>query len=243
MIAEAKKNAALEAVKYVQDGFIVGLGSGTTVAFAIEALGRRIKSEQLKVMGVPSSLQAFQLAVQHGIPVTSLDEHPILDVTIDGADQITPELYLIKGMGAALLREKIVAAASRLNIIIADENKRVTVLGEKNQAVPIEVLPFAVALVKRRIEVIGGTPVVREGKGKLGAIITDNGNVIIDATFGLIKNPQELAVKIKMIPGVVESGLFIDLTDIVYLATPNRVEKIERQQKANNMKSQIVADA
>ena len=120
LIAEAKKNAALEAVKYVQDGFIVGLGSGTTVAFAIEALGRRIKSEQLKVMGVPSSLQAFQLAVQHGIPVTSLDEHPILDVTIDGADQITPELYLIKGMGAALLREKIVAAASRLNIIIAE---------------------------------------------------------------------------------------------------------------------------
>jgi ribose 5-phosphate isomerase A len=231
LIAEAKKTAALEAVKHVQDGFIVGLGSGTTVAFAIEALGERIKREHLKIMGIPSSLQAFQLAVQYGIPVTSLDEHPIIDVTIDGADQITPELYLIKGMGAALLREKIVAAASKLNIIIADENKRVKVLGENNQAVPIEVLPFAVALVKRRIEAIGGKPVVREGKGKLGAIITDNGNVIIDATFGLIEKSEELAVKIKMIPGVVETGLFVDLTDIVYLATSTRVEKIERARK------------
>jgi len=231
LIAEAKKNVALEAVKHVQDGFIVGLGSGTTVAFAIEALGERIKRENLKILGIPSSYQAFQLAVQFGVPVTSLDEHPIIDVTIDGADQITPELNLIKGMGAALLREKIVAAASKLNIIIADENKRVKVLGENNQAVPIEVLPFALALVKREIEALGGKPVVREGKGKLGAIITDNGNVIIDATFGLIENPGELAVKVKMIPGVVETGLFVGLTDIVYLATPSRVEKINHPRK------------
>lgn len=231
LIAEAKKNAALEAVKHVKDGFIVGLGSGTTVAFAIEALGERIKREHIKIFGIPSSYQAFQLAVQYGIPVTTLDEHPVIDVTIDGADQITPELNLIKGMGAALMREKIVAAASKLNVIIADENKRVKVLGENNQAVPIEVLPFALALVKREIEAIGGKPVVREGKGKLGAIITDNGNAIIDAAFGLIENPAELAVKVKMIPGVVETGLFVGLTDIVYLATPSRVEKIERPRK------------
>jgi len=231
LIAGAKKNAALEAVKHVQDGFIVGLGSGTTVAFAIEALGERIKREHLKIFGIPSSYQAFQLAVQYGVPVTSLDEHPIIDVTIDGADQITPELNLIKGMGAALMREKIVAAASKLNVIIADENKRVKVLGENNQAVPIEVLPFAIALVKREIEAIGGKPVVREGKGKLGAIITDNGNAIIDGTFGLIEKPGELAVKVKMIPGVVETGLFVGLTDIVYLATPSRVEKIEHPRK------------
>ncbi len=231
LIAEAKKNAALEAVKHVKDGFIVGLGSGTTVAFAIEALGERIKREHIKIFGIPSSYQAFQLAVQYGVPVTTLDEHPVIDITIDGADQITPELNLIKGMGAALMREKIVAAASKLNVIIADENKRVKVLGENNQAVPIEVLPFAIALVKREIEAIGGKPVVREGKGKLGAIITDNGNAIIDATFGLIEKPSELAVKVKMIPGVVETGLFVDLTDIVYLATPSRVEKIERSRK------------
>lgn len=197
LIVEAKKNAALEAVKHVKNNAIVGLGSGTTVAFAIEALGERVKKENLKIMGIPSSYQAFQLAVQYGVPITTLDEHPVIDVTIDGADQVTPELYLIKGMGAALAREKIVAAASRFNIIIVDETKRVKILGENNQAVPIEVLPVAVALVKAKITALGGTSVVREGKGKLGPIVTDNGNFIIDANFGLIQNPQEIAVKVK----------------------------------------------
>jgi ribose 5-phosphate isomerase A len=228
LIVEAKKNAALEAVKYVKNNSIVGLGSGTTVAFAIEAFGERVKKENLKIMGIPSSYQAFQLAVQYGVPITTLDEHPVIDVTIDGADQVTPELYLIKGMGAALAREKIVAAASKYNIIIVDETKRVKILGENNQAVPIEVLPVAVALVKAKITALGGTPVVREGKGKLGPIVTDNGNFIIDANFGLIQNPQELAVKVKMIPGVVETGFFVGLTDIVYIATPSKVEKIQK---------------
>jgi ribose 5-phosphate isomerase A len=228
LIVEAKKNAALEAVKLVKNNSIVGLGSGTTVAFAIEALGERMKKEGLKILGIPSSYQAFQLAVQYGVPITTLDEHPVIDVTIDGADQVTPELYLIKGMGAALLREKIVAAASKNNIIIVDESKRVKVLGENNQGVPIEVIPFALALAKSRITALGGTPVVREGKGKLGPIVTDNGNFIIDANFGLIQNPQELAVKIKMIPGVVETGFFVGLTNIVYIATPSKVEKIQK---------------
>ncbi|MGD6809422.1 MAG: ribose 5-phosphate isomerase A [Candidatus Bathyarchaeia archaeon] len=228
LIVEAKKNAALEAVKHVKNNAIVGLGSGTTVAFAIEALGERVKKENLKIMGIPSSYQAFQLAVQYGVPITTLDEHPVIDVTIDGADQVTPELYLIKGMGAALAREKIVAAASRFNIIIVDETKRVKILGENNQAVPIEVLPVAVALVKAKITALGGTSVVREGKGKLGPIVTDNGNFIIDANFGLIQNPQEIAVKVKMIPGVVETGFFVGLTDIVYIATPSKVEKIQK---------------
>jgi ribose 5-phosphate isomerase A len=228
LIQEAKKNAALEAVKHVRDNFVVGLGSGTTVAFAIEALGKRVKDEGLKIMGVPSSFQAFQLAVQHGIQVTSLDEHSVIDVTIDGADQVTPELYLIKGMGAALLREKIVAAASKYNIIIVDESKRVNVLGENNQAVPIEVLPFALALVKNEIAALGGTSIVREGKGKLGPIVTDNGNIIIDANFGLIHNPQELSVKVKNIPGVIETGFFVGLTDLVYIATENKIEKLEK---------------
>ncbi len=228
LIQEAKKKAALEAVKHVKDNSIVGLGSGTTVAFAIEALGERVKNENLKIMGIPSSYQAFQLAVQYGVQITTLDEHPVIDVTIDGADQVTPELYLIKGMGAALAREKIVAAASKYNIIIVDESKRVKVLGENNQPVPIEVLPFALSLAKSSITALGGIPVVREGKGKLGPIITDNGNVIIDANFGLIQNPQELLVKVKMIPGVVETGFFVGLTDIVYIATPSKVEKIQK---------------
>jgi len=228
LIQEAKKKAALEAIKHVKNNTIIGLGSGTTVAFAIEALGKRVQKENLQIMGIPSSYQAFQLAIQHGIQITTLDEHPIIDITIDGADQITPKLQLIKGMGAALAREKIVAAASKYNIIIADESKRVNHLGENNQAVPIEVLPFALSLVVNKITMLGCIPVVREGKGKLGPIITDNGNFIIDAYFGLISDPQELSIKVKSIPGVVETGFFINLTDIAYIATENRLEKLEK---------------
>ena len=230
-IQQAKQNAALEAVKHVKDGFIVGLGSGSTAAFAIEALGERIKNENLHIMGIPTSYQAFLLAVEYGIPITTLDEHPVIDVTIDGADQLTPELFLIKGGGAALAREKIVAAASKLNVIIADQPKKVKLLGENNQFVPIEVLPFAIALVKQKIVALGGKPVVREGKGKLGPVITDNGNAVIDAYFGEIKNPTELAIKAKMIPGVVETGFFISLTDIVYIGSIDKVEKIEKPRK------------
>ena len=230
-IQEAKRKAALEAAKHVKDGFIVGLGSGSTAAFAIEALGERIKREKLRIMGVPTSYQAFLLAVECGIPITTLDEHPEINVTIDGADQITPELNLIKGMGAALAREKIVAAASKLNIIIADQQKKVKVLGENNQSVPIEVLPFAISLVKRKIVDVGGKPVLREGKGKLGPVITDNGNALLDSYFGEITKPAELEVKLKMIPGVVETGFFVGLTDIAYVGTSGAVEKIVKIRK------------
>ena len=227
-VQEAKQRAALEAVKHVKDGFIVGLGSGSTAAFAIEALGARIKREKMRVMGIPTSYQAFLLAVECEIPITTLDEHQQIDVTIDGADQVTPELFLIKGMGAALAREKIVAAASNLNIIIADEKKKVKVLGENNQSVPIEVLPFALSLVKRKIIEAGGKPVLREGKGKLGPVITDNGNAIFDSYFGEVAKPAELEVKLKMIPGVVETGFFVGLTDIAYFGAVSAVERIEK---------------
>jgi len=228
-IQEAKRNAALSAVKHVNDGFIVGLGSGSTAAFAIEALGERVKLENLHVMGIPTSYQAYLLAVECGIPITTLDEHPEVDLTIDGADQVTPELFLIKGMGAALAREKIVAAASKLNIIIADEQKKVKLLGEKGQSVPVEVLPFAISLAKRKIMANGGKPVLREGKGKLGPTITDNGNAILDSYFGEILNPAELEVKVKMVPGVVETGFFVGLTDLVYIGkAAGSVEKIKK---------------
>ena len=128
---------------------IVGLGSGSTAAFAVEAIGDRIKTEGIKVMGIPSSYQAFQVAVENGIPITTLEEHPVIDVTIDGADQLTPELYLIKGGGAALAREKIVASATKTNIIIADLGKKALYLGSNNQFVPVEVIPFALSPVKR----------------------------------------------------------------------------------------------
>ena len=230
-IQQGKQKAALEAVKHVKDGFIVGLGSGSTAAFAIQALGERIKKEKIRIMGIPTSYQAFLLAVECGIPITTLDEHPVIDVTIDGADQLTPELFLIKGGGAAMAREKIVASATKLNIIIADQPKKTKLLGENNQFVPVEVLPFALPIVKVTITAMGGKPVVREGKGKLGPTITDNGNAVIDAYFGEIVNPDELAVKVKMIPGVVETGFFIGLTDIVYLGSFDKVEKIEKPRK------------
>jgi ribose 5-phosphate isomerase A len=155
----------------------------------------------------------------------------MINLTIDGADQIDPQLNLIKGMGAALAREKIVASASKQNIIIADETKKVQVLGENSHPVPVEVLPFAISLVKRRIKETGGKPVVREGKGKVGPVITDNGNVIIDAIFGPLSDAAKLEKRLKMVPGVVETGLFVGLTDIAYVGTRSTVAKMERKRK------------
>lgn len=221
-----KRKAAYEAVKLVKDGFVVGLGSGSTAACAIEALGKRVKRDGINLLGVPTSYQAFLLAVKHGIPITTLEEHRVIDVTIDGADQIDPKLNLIKGMGAALAREKIVASASKVNVIVADGSKKVKVLGENGHPVPLEVLPFAISLVKRKIREVGGTAVLREGKGKVGPVITDNGNVVIDAGFDVIHNAEELEVKLMMIPGVVETGLFIDLATTAYIATQSEVEKL-----------------
>jgi len=224
-IEKEKKNAALEAVKHVKDGFIVGLGSGSTAAYAIEEIGNRIKHEALHVLGVPTSYQALLLAVKHRIQITTLEEHPTLDLTIDGADQIDEELNLIKGMGGALAREKIVAFASKKLVIVADESKKVKVLGENNHPVPIEVLPFATPIVMRKIKEIGGKPILREGTKKVGPVITDNGNVIIDVDFGIIHNPAELERKLKF-PGVVETGLFVKMANVVYLGKHSGVEKL-----------------
>ncbi len=228
VVFEQKQKAAFEAVKHVKDGFIVGLGSGSTAALAITALGERIKNEGLKIKGVPTSYQAFLLAAECGIPVTTLDENPVIDVTIDGADQLTPELFLIKGGGAALAREKIVASSSKQNIIIADEKKKVDFLGLNNQFVPIEVLPFALSPVNHQLFRLGGKAVLREGIRKLGPVITDNGNIVLDVVFGEITDPAKLQLTIKMIPGVVEVGLFVGLTDIAYVGTRCGLEKIEK---------------
>jgi ribose 5-phosphate isomerase A len=228
-IERAKKNAALRAVDHVKDGVIVGLGSGSTAAYAIEELGKRIKRKKLHISGVPTSYQAFILAVKCGVPITTLEEHPTLDLTIDGADQIDTKLNLIKGMGGALAREKIVAVASKKLVIVADESKKVDVLGENNQPVPIEVLPFATPVVMRKIREMGGKPILREGKGKVGAVITDNGNAIIDAAFRLIPKPAELESKLKGVPGVVETGLFVGMANLVYLGKRSGVESIARR--------------
>ena len=228
-VERAKKMAALEAVKHVKDGFIVGLGSGSTAAYAIEEIGNEIARKKLHVLGVPTSYQAFMFAVKHEIPITTLDEHPVLDVTIDGADQVDVDLNLIKGMGGALTREKIVACASKQNIIVADASKKVRVLGENGQPVPIEVLPVAVPFVMGRLKEIGGTPIIREGRGKVGPVITDNGNVILDVDFGLIRKPADLARDLKAVSGVVETGLFVGMADIVYVGKSSGVERLKKE--------------
>lgn len=227
-IDEAKRNAALEAVKHVKDNFVIGLGSGSTAAYAIKEIGNRIKREKIRVSAVPTSYQAFTLAVKHGIAITTLEEHPTLDLTIDGADQIDDELNLIKGMGGALTREKIVASASKKLVIIADERKKVKVLGESNHPVPIEVIPFATPIVMHKIKEMGGRPFLRESNKKVGPVITDNGNIITDVNFGLVHEPAELNHKLKGIPGVVETGLFVKMADLIYLGERAGVRKLEK---------------
>jgi ribose 5-phosphate isomerase A len=229
-VEKAKKNAAVAAVKHIENGFTVGLGSGSTAAYAIQEIGRRMKREDLQIQGVPTSYQAFMLAVQNGIPATTLEENPVLDLTIDGADQIDQELNLIKGMGGALAREKIVASASKQLIIIADENKKVKTLGENHHPVPVEVLPFAASLVTQRIKQMHAKPILREGKGKVGPTVTDNGNLIIDADFGPIQNPANLEQTLKSMPGIVETGLFIQMVRTTYIGKHSGIEKLTRTQ-------------
>lgn len=223
---DAKRRAALEAVKHVKDGFTVGLGSGSTAAFAIREIGRRIREENIKVLGVSTSYQSYILAVECGIPLTNLGEHPQIDLDIDGADQIDRDLNLIKGGGGALLREKVVASAAKEVIIVADETKLSERLGE-NRTIPLEVLPFAVPVVMLKIKGIGGNPRLRE-KNTGGPYITDNGNFILDVDFGPIDNPEELDRKLKSIPGIVETGLFIGMANIAYIGTPENIEIIRR---------------
>lgn len=228
-IEDAKKNAALEAAEHVRDDFVIGLGSGSTAAYAIQAIGKRVEREEIHVSAVPTSYQAFMLAVDHGLPITTLLEHPILDLTIDGADQIDDQLNLIKGMGGALTREKIVASASKSFMIVADERKKTKFLGENDQPVPMEIVPFAVPIILKKIEEMGGRPVLRESNQKVGPVITDNGNFIIDADFGVIHKPEKLQQNLKSLPGMLETGLFLDIADLVYIGEPSGVKKLRRE--------------
>ncbi len=221
----AKKRAAREAVTHIRDGNTVGLGSGSTAAVAIEQIGERVRQDKLYIQGVPTSYQALHLAVSCGIPVTTLDEHPQLDLAIDGADQVDSQLNLIKGMGGALAREKIVASAAKRFIVVADETKLVEKLGT-HQAVPVEILPFALSSVIMKMRTMGGKPIVREGTGKVGPLVTDNGNFIIDVNFGPIEAPKKLHSQLKLVPGVVETGLFVGVADVVYIGTRKAVRKL-----------------
>jgi len=219
MVAIEKLNAAKEAVKLVKDGMIIGIGSGSTVEIFLNELGKRIKNEGIEVFGVPSSYQSHLVAIRNGIKIVDLFQYPELDLCIDGADQIDKNLNCIKGGGGALTREKIIASASKKFIIIADESKLVDKL---NMPIPVEVLPFAYGFVAKAIKELGGECLIREGKGKLGPIISDNGNFIVDCSFGVIDKPRELEIQLNNIPGVIENGIFCsDMIDNVIIGSKN----------------------
>lgn len=206
-----KENAGCMAAEYIQDGMIVGLGTGSTVAFTMDKLALRIK-EGLQITGVPTSIQTAMKARERGIPLASLDDVTRIDITIDGADQIDPELRLIKGRGAAQVRERCVADASDRLIIVADDSK---LCDQLTGPVPVEVIPFALGHVVRRLEEFGGSVVVREGVKKDGPVLSDNGNIILDYHTGPIEDPLELESFLNNIPGVVGCGIMAEFSPMM----------------------------
>lgn len=212
-----KAAAARKSLEYVKDGMVVGLGSGTTATFAIEFLGEQVRAG-LKIRGIPTSRASGELAQSLGIPLITFDDVAYTDVTIDGADEIAPGLALIKGGGGALLHEKIVAASSRKLVIVADEHKIVKQLGRF--PLPVEVIPFAAAPVKKQLEQMGANPVLRlHSDGSV--YVTDEGNHIFDCHYDVIADPASVARTIKNITGVVEHGLFLGLASVAIVAGPN----------------------
>ena len=225
-----KRAAAARAVELVRPGMKLGLGTGSTAKHFVELLGERVRAG-LDVVGVPTSEATRADAERCRVPLTTLDQTPALDLTVDGADEIAPDLTLIKGGGGALLREKIVAAASARMVVIADESKWVPMLGRF--PLPIEVLPFGLKTTQIAIEKavtglgLSATLALRRGKDGL-AFVTDGGHWIIDAAFGRISDPKALASRLAEIPGVMEHGLFIGLAHVAILAAPEGVRVVER---------------
>ena len=222
---ELKRRVALAGAELVESGMVVGLGTGSTASYLIDELGRRVRESALEVLGVPTSEGTRERAVLAGIPLTVLDDHPQLDLTLDGADEVDAELRLIKGHGGALLREKIVATASRRFVVLVDESKLVEHLGRKF-AVPIEVIPFGRRVVENELGKIGGTPKLRRESGTGQPFVTDSGHWILDCDFDGVPEPADLESKINDIPGVVENGLFVGMVDTVLVGRQNGVETL-----------------
>jgi ribose 5-phosphate isomerase A len=217
-----KEAAARASLRFVKDGQVVGLGTGSTAAYFIQLLGEQVKNG-LRVRGIPSSDRSRQQAAGLGIPLTTLDECPEIDVTIDGADEVDPELRLIKGGGGALLREKIVASATKQLVIVADATKRVPVLGRF--PLPVEVIKFAQAVVVKKIEALGAEVELRR-RADGQPYLTDENNYILDCRFGQIPDADCLARQLSDIPGVVEHGLFIGMASVVLVANGSEIVEL-----------------
>ena len=227
---ELKQKAAVRAVDIIEDNMVIGLGTGSTANFAIIEIAERLKTGSLsRIIGIPSSERTAKLARGLNIPLTDFEAHPTIDLTIDGADEVDPDLNLIKGGGGALLREKIVAQASRRNIIILDESKLSTLLGTR-WAVPIEVVPFARKTEEIFIESIGGSVTLRLDKND-SPFLTDQQNVILDANFGQISDPGDLVSRLNPRAGIVEHGLFLGLATDVIVAARKDIRHLRRNQE------------
>lgn len=212
-----KQHAAARALDDVKTGMLLGLGSGSTARYVVLGLAERLRDGRLRdVVCVPTSEVTAALAQQHGVPLSTLDAHPALDLAIDGADEIDPHLNLIKGLGGALLREKIVASAAQRFVIVADSSKLVNQLGTR-APLPVEVVPFGQALTAQRLRELGAKPVLRRAADG-SPFHTDHGNLILDCHFASIPDPLTLGDAIHAIPGVVEHGLFIGMAAVAYVA-------------------------
>jgi ribose 5-phosphate isomerase A len=222
-----KRLCAKEALKYVKDGMVLGVGSGSTVREFIILLGQS-EINSSKIVCIPSSYDTEMMLIQNGMNVGRLNKYPVIDVTIDGADRVDAKLNVIKGGGGALLREKIIAAAAKKVIIIVDNTKMVETLGG-TFPVPVEVIPHAQVYVLEELKKLKGTPHLRKASDKLGPTITDNGNIILDTDFQDIPEPQKLEEQLNNIPGVMENGLFPNrLIDLVILADGKEIKVLEK---------------
>ncbi len=227
-MSNAKLNAAKSVIPLIPKKGAIGIGSGSTVAIFAKELGRQIAAGEADVRVVPSSYQAYQLAVEYKIPLTNLDIDSELLLTVDGADEVDKDLNLTKGGGGALFQEKVVASASERLIIIVDESKIVDHLATKFE-IPIEVLPFSLGVVKRKVTAMGITPTIRDAQRKMGPVVTDNGNFILDLKFPEpIRDPAKVAVDLKMLPGVMETGLFVGMTDEVHIGLEDGSRVLKR---------------
>ncbi len=223
-----KKEAGDAAAMLVEDGMVVGLGTGSTASYAIAAIGRRLAEERLRILGIPTSDRTAEHARAEKIPLTTFAEHTQIDLTIDGADEVLPgPLYLIKGHGGALLREKIVASASKRMAVVADDTKLVTRLGEL-VSVPVEVVPFGWQVTARRLADLGGKPTLRLTADQK-PFLTDGGHYILNCAFGAMDDPKETAHHLDHVVGLVEHGLFLKFATEAFIAGKNGVKKLQKE--------------